>query len=214
MPLEPACSATDTNITRQTHPPAQCSADNQAPVALDDVFYIGSGSSAAFNVLENDADYECTDHGYYTTRPICDMYVVNFTPPLYGTVKFPDSQPIFPWDRSQAAAAGSTAAAAAAKMSGAMSPAAAGGGGSIRDWKQNGLLQYALNYSIPRPLIDKARHGHSRALSGMCIPLRCTFETRLQHARCLLALPVWASHSACPQAVAACLGPLSCTCLC
>ncbi|WIA16378.1 hypothetical protein OEZ85_013074 [Tetradesmus obliquus] len=129
--------------------------DNQAPVALDDVFYIGSGSSAAFNVLENDADYECTDHGYYTTRPICDMYVVNFTQPLYGTVKFPDSQPIFPWDRSQAAAAGSTAAAAAAKMSGAVSPAAAGGGGSIRDWKQNGLLQYALNYSIPRPLIDK-----------------------------------------------------------
>jgi small nuclear ribonucleoprotein (snRNP)-like protein len=39
------------------------SADNQAPVVLDDVFYIGAASSASFNVLEKDADYECTDHG-------------------------------------------------------------------------------------------------------------------------------------------------------
>jgi hypothetical protein len=143
------------------------------------VFYIGTSSFAAFNVLDNDADYECTEHGYYTTKQYCDMYVLNFTQPMFGTVKFPDAPPPFPWDRAQVSDAGgpeqsgddsfttrypvaAAAAAAAERVSEVVHSAASGGGGMIRDWKQHGLLQYALNSSIQRPVIDKVKRHEQR----------------------------------------------------
>jgi hypothetical protein len=131
------------------------SAGNQAPVAVGDVFYIGAASSVSFNVLENDADYECTDHGRYTTKPFCDMYVVNFTQPRYGSVKFPDAQPIFP-DNSRdplSARPPPPAAAAASGRLSAVRPAASLG--EVDDWKVNGQLQYTLDPSVTRPVIDQ-----------------------------------------------------------
>jgi hypothetical protein len=149
---------------------------------------IGGASSVSLNVLENDADYECLDHGRYTTQPFCDMYIVNFTQPRYGTVKFPDAKPIFPEDEDssrartaasqaahsvafRAAIAGQVgsmpplAAAAAAGVSGGVGRAA--GLGTVDDWKVNGQLQYSLDPSVPRPLVDAV------SLALWCIVMCC-----------------------------------------
>jgi hypothetical protein len=130
-------------------------ADNQPPVALDDVFYIGAASSVSFKVLENDADYECTDNGRYTIKPFCDMYVVNFTQPRYGTVKFPDAKPIFPSNSRDPF----TAAAAAAH------PAVSFG--EVDDCRVNGQLQYTLDPSVTRPVTDQVNLQY--ALTRACV---------------------------------------------
>jgi hypothetical protein len=78
------------------------------------------------------------------------MYVVNFTQPRYGSVKFPDAQPPLSFN------SGDTLSAAAAAAAGSLS--AVGPAASFReghDWKVHGQLQYTLDPSVTRPVTDQ-----------------------------------------------------------